>query len=81
MNEDKSFSRFRLPVEGRLPAFVGATDCLNTEPLTPAALHGNVVAVQFWTYTCINWLRTLPHPGLGRHIREAGTCRGRRAHA
>ena len=34
---------------------------LNTEPLTPAALRGKVVAVDFWTYTCINWLRTLPY--------------------
>jgi hypothetical protein len=45
----------------RLPAFTGATGWLNTEPLTPAALRGRVVAVQFWTYTCINWLRTLPY--------------------
>jgi thiol-disulfide isomerase/thioredoxin len=44
-----------------MPAFGGATGWLNTEPLTPEALRGHVVLVQFWTYTCINWLRTLPY--------------------
>jgi thiol-disulfide isomerase/thioredoxin len=46
-------------VEGRLPAFDGATGWLNSGPLTPEGLRGNVVLVDFWTYTCINWLRTL----------------------
>ena len=50
-----------LPVEGRLPGFVGATGWLNSKPLTPAGLRGRVVLVNFWTYTCINWLRTLPY--------------------
>jgi thiol-disulfide isomerase/thioredoxin len=50
-----------LRTEGRMPAFGGATGWLNTEPLTPEALRGHVVLVQFWTYTCINWLRTLPY--------------------
>jgi thiol-disulfide isomerase/thioredoxin len=50
-----------LPSEGRLPPFVGATGWLNSEPLTPEGLRGRVVAVQFWTYTCVNWLRTLPY--------------------
>ena len=50
-----------LPVEGHLPAFDGATGWLNSEPLTPQALRGRVVLVDFWTYTCINWLRTLPY--------------------
>jgi thiol-disulfide isomerase/thioredoxin len=50
-----------LPVEGRLPGFDGATGWLQSEPLTPAGLRGRVVLVQFWTYTCINWLRTLPY--------------------
>jgi thiol-disulfide isomerase/thioredoxin len=44
-----------------LPAFDGATGWLNTEPLTPEGLRGKVVLVDFWTYTCINWLRTLGH--------------------
>jgi thiol-disulfide isomerase/thioredoxin len=46
-------------IEGHLPAFDGATGWLNSEPLTPAGLRGKVVLVDFWTYTCINWLRTL----------------------
>ena len=50
-----------LPVEGHLPGFDGATGWLNSEPLTPAGLRGRVVAVDFWTYTCINWLRTAPY--------------------
>ncbi len=55
------FSRSRLPIESRLPSFDGATAWLNSKPLTPTELHGKVVAVDFWTYTCINWLRTLPY--------------------
>jgi thiol-disulfide isomerase/thioredoxin len=50
-----------LPSEGRLPPFDGATGWLGSEPLTPEGLRGRIVAVQFWTYTCVNWLRTLPY--------------------
>jgi thiol-disulfide isomerase/thioredoxin len=50
-----------LPVEGELPAFGGATGWLNSPPLTPDGLRGKVVLVNFWTYTCINWLRQLPY--------------------
>src|SRR5215217_2082790 len=50
-----------LPVEGDLPSFAGATGWLNSESLTPEALRGRVVLVDFWTYTCINWIRTLPY--------------------
>lgn len=50
-----------LPDEGRLAPFTRATGWLNSEPLTPQALHGRVVLVSFWTYTCVNWLRTLPY--------------------
>ena len=50
-----------LPVVGQLPSLVGATGWLNSPPLTPAGLRGSVVLVNFWTYTCINWLRTLPY--------------------
>ena len=39
----------------------GATEWLNSEPLTAARLRGTVVAVQFCTYSCINWIRTLPY--------------------
>jgi thiol-disulfide isomerase/thioredoxin len=42
-----------------LPGFEGATGWLNSEPLTPEGLRGKVVLVDFCTYTCINWLRTL----------------------
>jgi len=51
----------QLPVEGHLPSFDGATGWLNSEPLTPQALRGRVVLIDFWTYTCINWLRTAPY--------------------
>ena len=51
----------RLPVEGELPSLDGATEWLNSPPLTPAALRGKVVLVNFWTYTCVNWLRQLPY--------------------
>jgi len=50
-----------LPDEGRLAPFDGATAWLNSEPLTPEGLRGRVVLVDFWTYTCVNWLRTLPY--------------------
>src|SRR6516164_2768093 len=50
-----------LPVEGELPSFDGATGWLNSPPLTPGDLRGNVVLASFWTYTCINWLRQLPY--------------------
>ena len=48
-----------LPVEGRLPGFEGATGWLNSPPLAAPDLQGKVVLADFWTYTCINWLRTL----------------------
>jgi thiol-disulfide isomerase/thioredoxin len=51
----------RLPFEGELPTFGGATGWLNSPPLTPDGLRGKVVLVNFWTYTCINWLRQLPY--------------------
>jgi hypothetical protein len=43
-----------------MPAFAGATEWLNSEPLGPAELRGHVVLVNFWTLTCINWLRQEP---------------------
>ena len=51
----------RLPVEGALPPLGGAIEWLNSPPLSPAGLRGKVVLIDFWTYTCINWLRTLPY--------------------
>jgi cytochrome c biogenesis protein CcdA/thiol-disulfide isomerase/thioredoxin len=50
-----------LPIEGTLPSLAGATTWLNSAPLTPQALRGKVVLVDFWTYSCINCLRALPY--------------------
>ncbi len=44
-----------------LPSFAGATGWLNSPPLTRAELHGKVTLIDFWTYSCINWRRTLPY--------------------
>jgi thiol-disulfide isomerase/thioredoxin len=44
-----------------MPSFAGATGWLNSEPLGPAELQGRVVLVNFWTLTCINWLRQEPY--------------------
>lgn len=44
-----------------MPALDGATGWLNSEPLDPADLRGKVVLVNFWTLTCINWLRQEPY--------------------
>jgi cytochrome c biogenesis protein CcdA/thiol-disulfide isomerase/thioredoxin len=44
-----------------LPPLAGATTWINSAPLTPAALRGHVVLIDFWTYSCINCLRTLPY--------------------
>ena len=45
----------------RMPALGGATEWLNSEPLTSDQLRGRVVLVDFWTFTCINWLRSEPY--------------------
>jgi thiol-disulfide isomerase/thioredoxin len=50
-----------LPIEGNMPTLSGATSWLNSEPLTANELRGKVVLVNFWTFTCINWLRQLPY--------------------
>jgi hypothetical protein len=44
-----------------MPPFAGAVEWLNSEPLGPAELRGHVVVVNFWTLTCINWLRQEPY--------------------
>ena len=57
--------------ERELPSLGGATGWLNSQPPAADSLRGKVVLVQFWTYTCINWLRQLPY------VREwAGKYRG-----
>ncbi len=53
--------RNEYPAEGDLPSFDGATTWLNSDPLTGDALAGRVVLVNFGTYTCINWIRSLPY--------------------
>jgi thiol-disulfide isomerase/thioredoxin len=51
----------RLPAEGSFPSLGGATGWLNSQPMTPASLRRKVVLIDFWTYTCVNWRRTLPY--------------------
>src|SRR5215475_2345350 len=53
--------RNEYPVEGTFPALDGATAWLNSGPLTSDAVQGRVVLVSFGTYTCINWIRSLPY--------------------
>ena len=50
-----------LPVEGSLPPLSGAVEWLNSPPLTAESLKGKVVLVDFWTYSCINCLRSIPY--------------------
>ena len=47
--------------KGKEPSLSGATDWLNTKPMNLAELRGKVVLIDFWTFTCINWRRTLPY--------------------
>src|SRR3954452_25154724 len=47
--------------EAHIPRLDGATAWLNSEPLSPADLGGHVVLINFWTLTCINWLRQEPY--------------------
>lgn len=49
------------PGQDSAPSLTEATEWLNTVSTTAADLRGHVVIVQFWTYTCVNWLRTLPY--------------------
>jgi thiol-disulfide isomerase/thioredoxin len=51
----------RLSSEGPMPALKGANAWVNSQPLGTADLRGKVVLVDFWTYTCINWRRTMPY--------------------
>jgi cytochrome c biogenesis protein CcdA/thiol-disulfide isomerase/thioredoxin len=50
-----------LPIEGQLPSLSGATTWLNSPPLTAEGLRGKVVLIDFWTYSCINCLRSIPY--------------------
>jgi thiol-disulfide isomerase/thioredoxin len=51
----------RLPTDGELTSLGSATEWLNSPPLTAAGLHGKVVLIDFWTYSCINWQRSVPY--------------------
>jgi len=59
--KDVADSALKLPVEGSLPDLSGAVTWLNSAPLTAAELKGKVVVIDFWTYSCINCLRSLPY--------------------
>ena len=59
-NEAEAF-RSALPHEGAAPALDGAVAWLNSPPLDMASLRGKVVLVDFWTYSCINCIRTAPY--------------------
>ena len=67
LTEDKTMGQkpapeeIQLRIEGEFPSLDGAKGWINSPPLTPKSLRGKVVLVQFWTYTCINWLRTEPY--------------------
>lgn len=49
------------PVSRELSSLAASTEWLNSQPLSAADLRGKVVLIDFWTYTCINWLRSLPY--------------------
>jgi diadenosine tetraphosphatase ApaH/serine/threonine PP2A family protein phosphatase len=56
------FERLHMPFERlQMPSLDGAVEWLNSEPLGPAELRGRIVLVNFWTLTCINWLRQEPY--------------------
>lgn len=57
----QSGAAVRLGEEGPMPSLDGSTGWLNSQPLNADNLRGKVVLVDFWTYTCVNWRRTLPY--------------------
>jgi thiol-disulfide isomerase/thioredoxin len=61
MPRQATVAPLHLPDEGAMPSLGGAAEWLNSPPLTAAGLRGKVVLVDFSTFTCINWLRTLSH--------------------
>ncbi|MFB0689920.1 cytochrome c biogenesis protein DipZ [Agrobacterium pusense] len=58
---DAAAMRPALPVEGTAPSLDGAVEWLNSPPLAREDLRGKVVLIDFWTYSCINCIRTLPY--------------------
>jgi thiol-disulfide isomerase/thioredoxin len=61
MKLDNILKSAKLPVKGEAPELAGIDGWINSEPLTLEGLRGKVVLVDFWTYTCINCIRTFPH--------------------
>ena len=61
LDEELSKVRGKLPMQGKAPEFAGITQWINSPPLTMEKLRGKVVLIDFWTYSCINCLRTLPY--------------------
>ncbi|AFL54567.1 cytochrome c biogenesis protein DipZ [Sinorhizobium fredii] len=61
VNGQQRAYRSNLPVEGTFPSLDGAVEWLNSEPLSVEQLRGKVVLVDFWTYSCINCIRTIPY--------------------
>lgn len=59
--ELKMLTPLRQGYKGRAPELTGISDWINSKPLTLAQLRGKVVLLDFWTYSCINCIRTLPH--------------------
>ena len=53
--------RLELPIEGRLPSLDQLGPWINSAPLTPEQLKGKVVLIDFWTYSCINCIRSIPY--------------------
>jgi thiol-disulfide isomerase/thioredoxin len=60
-SEAGPFGTHSLSFAGKIPSFAGATAWLNSPPLVRADLRGKVVLIDIWTYTCVNWIRTLPY--------------------
>ncbi|MCA1368566.1 cytochrome c biogenesis protein DipZ [Bradyrhizobium sp. BRP14] len=60
-NDAPGAYKSNLPVEGTFPPLDGVADWLNSAPLTVEQLRGKVVLVDFWTYSCINCIRTIPY--------------------
>jgi len=60
-------------IEGQIPELSGATGWLNSKPLTRAGLRGKVVVFDFWTYSCINCLRSIPYVNAWyQHYKDSG---------
>jgi hypothetical protein len=61
----------------RMPSLDGATGWVKSDPLGPAELRGHVVLVNFWTLTCINWLRHEPYAPVVAGLPRRRTVRER----